>query len=84
MQDYKAFDSSASIGIALREEPLKSDRRDYLLLANRRHLTVVQEKKAISSSHQMKQSCFIPNVERPMNKVKKMELVANTDSQSPR
>lgn len=45
VQDYKAFDSSASIGIALREVPLKSDRCDYLLLANRKPVGVVEAKK---------------------------------------
>ena len=36
VQDYKAFDPSASVGVALREVPLMSGRCDYLLLVNRR------------------------------------------------
>jgi type I restriction enzyme R subunit len=45
VQDYKAFDPSASLGIALREVPLKSGRCDYLLLVNRRPVGVVEAKK---------------------------------------
>ena len=45
VQDYKAFDPSASMGIALREVPLKSGRCDYLLLVNRKPLGVVEAKK---------------------------------------
>ena len=45
VQDYKAFDPSASTGIALREVPLKSGRCDYLLLANRKPVGVVEAKK---------------------------------------
>jgi type I restriction enzyme R subunit len=45
VQDYKAFDPSASSGIALREVPLKSGRCDYLLLVNRKPLGVVKAKK---------------------------------------
>lgn len=45
VQDYKAFDPSASIGIALREVPLKSGRCDYLLLATRKPVGVVEAKK---------------------------------------
>ena len=45
VQDYKAFDPSASTGIALREVPLKSGRCDYLLLANRQPVGVVEAKK---------------------------------------
>jgi type I restriction enzyme R subunit len=36
VQDYKAFNPSASSGIALREVPLKSGRCDYLLLVGRK------------------------------------------------
>lgn len=42
VQDYKAFDPSASFGIALREVPLKSGRCDYLLLVNRKPVGVVE------------------------------------------
>ena len=45
VQDYKAFDPSASAGNALREVPLKSGRCDYLLLVNRRPVGVVEAKK---------------------------------------
>ena len=45
VQDYKAFNPSASIGIALCEVPLKSGRCDYLLLVNRKPLGVVEAKK---------------------------------------
>ena len=45
VQDYKAFDPSASMGIALREVPLKSGRCDYLLLVNRKPVGVVEAKK---------------------------------------
>lgn len=45
VQDYKAFDPSASAGIALREVPLKSGRCDYLLLVNRRPVGIVEAKK---------------------------------------
>lgn len=45
VQDYKAFDPSASTGIALREVPLKSGRCDYLLLVNRKPVGVVEAKK---------------------------------------
>ncbi len=45
VQDYKAFDPSASTGIALREVPLKSERCDYLLLANSKPVGVVEAKK---------------------------------------
>ena len=45
VQDYKAFNPSASIGIALCEVPLKSGRCDYLLLVNRKPVGVVEAKK---------------------------------------
>ena len=45
VQDYKAFDPSASTGIALREVPLKSGRCDYLLLVHRKPVGVVEAKK---------------------------------------
>ncbi len=45
VQDYKAFDPSASTGIALREVPLKSGRCDYLLLVNRKPVGVAEAKK---------------------------------------
>jgi type I restriction enzyme R subunit len=45
VQDYKAFDPSASTGTALREVSLKSGRCDYLLLVNRKPVGVVEAKK---------------------------------------
>src|SRR5258708_6047327 len=45
VQDYKAFNPSASRGIALREVPLKSGRCDYLLLVDRKAVGVAEAKK---------------------------------------
>src|SRR6266478_6574174 len=45
VQNYKAFNPSASRGIALREVPLTSGRCDYLLLVDRKALGVVEAKK---------------------------------------
>ena len=45
VQDYQKFDPSAARGIALREVPLKSGRCDYLLLADRNPLAVIEAKK---------------------------------------
>lgn len=45
VQDYKAFDPSLSLGIALREVPLKSGRCDYLLMVDRKPVGVVEAKK---------------------------------------
>ncbi len=47
VQDYKAFDPSASLGVALREVPLKSGRCDYLLLVNCRAVGVVDANKEV-------------------------------------
>lgn len=45
VQDYTRFDPSVARGIALREVPLKGGRCDYLLLANRKPVGVVEAKK---------------------------------------
>jgi type I restriction enzyme, R subunit len=45
VQDYTKFDPAASRGIALREVPLKGGRCDYLLLADRKPVGVVEAKK---------------------------------------
>src|SRR4029077_19372978 len=45
VQDYKKFNPSAGRGIALREVPLKSGTCDYLLLADRHAVGVVEAKK---------------------------------------
>jgi type I restriction enzyme R subunit len=45
VQDYKAFNPGAARGIALREVPLNSGRCDYLLLADRTPLGVIEAKK---------------------------------------
>lgn len=46
VQDYAAYNPSASIGIALREVPLKSGRCDYLLIINRQPVGVIEAKRA--------------------------------------
>ena len=45
VQDYKAFNPSASRGIALREVPLTSRKCDYLLLVDRKAVGVVEAKR---------------------------------------
>jgi type I restriction enzyme, R subunit len=45
VQDYKAFNPGAALGIALREVPLASGRCDYLLLVERIPLGVIEAKK---------------------------------------
>lgn len=45
VQDYTRFDPSVARGIALREVPLKGGRCDYLLLADRKPVGVVEAKK---------------------------------------
>ena len=46
LQDYDRFDASAARYIALREIPVRGGRCDYLLLADRRPIGVVEAKKA--------------------------------------
>ena len=45
VQDSKAFNPSAALGIALREVPVKAGRCDYLLLVGRNPLGVSEAKK---------------------------------------
>ena len=45
IQDYKALNLSAGIGVAVREVPLTTGPCDYLLLANRKPVGVVEAKK---------------------------------------
>ena len=44
IQDYKDLNLSASLGVAVREFPLKSDSADYMLLVDRRPVGVVEAK----------------------------------------
>ena len=59
VQDYKAFNPSASIGIALCEVPLKSGRCDYLLLVNRKPVGVVEAKKEGVTLSTVAGSCLL-------------------------
>ena len=45
IQDYAQFNPAAAHGIALREVPLKSGQCDYLLLADRKPVGVIEAKK---------------------------------------
>jgi type I restriction enzyme, R subunit len=45
VQDYKQFNPAAGRGIALREVPLKSGTCDYLLIAGRKAIGVIEAKK---------------------------------------
>src|ERR1039458_9941339 len=45
VQNYRAYNPSASQGIALREVPLASGRCDYLLLVDRVPVGVIEAKK---------------------------------------
>ena len=44
VQDYKELNLSASLGVAVREFPLKSGFADYMLLVDRRPVGVVEAK----------------------------------------
>lgn len=44
LQDYKALDLSAGLGIALREVPLKGGTCDYLLLVDRKPVGIIEAK----------------------------------------
>lgn len=46
VQDYRRYDPHASRGIALRDAPMKAGFADYLLIADRRPLGVIEAKKA--------------------------------------
>src|SRR5678815_5663780 len=45
IQDYKALNLGAGLGIAVREVPLKTGPCDYLLLVNRKPVGVIEAKK---------------------------------------
>lgn len=45
IQDYKQINLGASLGIAVREYPLKSGFVDYLLIINRKAAGVIEAKK---------------------------------------
>jgi|APTNR8051073442_1049403.scaffolds.fasta_scaffold15287_4 type I site-specific restriction endonuclease len=82
VQDYKAFDPSASTGIALRELPLKSGRCDYLLLVNRKSVGVVEAKKEdFKLSIIAEQTRIVEEVERRLSVVEKLEAVVTTNLQ---
>ena len=46
IQDYNRVDPSAAFGIALREAPMRSGFADYLLIAGRRPVGIIEAKKA--------------------------------------
>lgn len=79
VQDYKAFDPSASTGIALREVPLRSGRCDYLLLANRKPLGVVEAKKEGIIPPLAEQICIVAEVERWLSVVAELKAVVTTN-----
>ena len=62
LQDYDRYDPTASRFIALREIPVKGGRCDYLLLADRQPISVVEAKKAGTTlSAVAEQSLFYGN-----------------------
>ena len=82
VQDYKAFDPSASSGIALREVPLKSGRCDYLLLANRKPVGVVEAKKeGTTLSTVAEQTRIVAEVERRISVLEELEAVVTANLQ---
>ena len=72
VQDDKAFDPSASVGIALREVPLKSGRCDYLLLVNRKPVGVVEAKKEGIIPHLAEQMRIVAEAERRLSVVEEL------------
>lgn len=46
VQDYDKYNPSVSLGVALREVPVKGGRCDYLLLINRKPAGIIEAKKA--------------------------------------
>jgi hypothetical protein len=81
VQDDKAFDPTASISIALREEPLKSGRCDYLLLANRNPVGVVEAKKEGIIPRFAEPTRIVAEVERRLSVVEELEAVVTTNLQ---
>ena len=62
LQDYDRFDPTVARFIALREIPVKGGRCDYLLLADRQPISVVEAKKAGTTlSAVAEQSLFYGN-----------------------
>ncbi len=82
VQDYKAFDPSASSGFVLREVPLKFGRCDYLLLTSRKPV-------GLSLSQHVGSWCFntaeqtriMAEVERRLSAVEELEAVVTTNLQ---
>ena len=82
VQDYKAFNPSASLGIALREVPLKLGRCDCLLLVNRKPV-------GLSPCQHVGSSCFntaeqtriVAEVERRLSVVEELEAVVTANLQ---
>lgn len=81
VQDYKAFDPSASTGIALREVPLKSGRCDYLLLVNRQPVGVIEAKKVGMIPHLAEKTRYVAEVERQLCVLDKLDAVVTTNLQ---
>lgn len=94
VQDYKAFDPSASLGMALREVPLKSGRCDYLLMAKVAEMTGKSHKVArktlnledVRSTSVVlpllaEQTLMVAEVERPLSVLEKLEAVVTTNLQ---
>ena len=82
VQDYKAFDPSASTGIAMREVPLNSGRCDYLLLVNRKPVGVVEGKKeGTKLSKIAEQIRIVAEVELRLSVVEEQEAVVTTNLQ---
>ena len=82
VQDSKAFDPSASVGIALREVPLKSGRCDYLLHVNRKPvgLSLCQQLGSwcVNTAEQTR---IVAEVERRLSVVEELEAVVTTNLQ---
>lgn len=81
VQDDKAFDPSASTGIALREVPLKSGSCDYLLLVNRKPIGVIEAKKEGIIPHLAEQMRSMAEAEQQLSVVEPLEAVVTTNLQ---
>jgi hypothetical protein len=82
VQNYKAFDPSVSIGLALSEVPLKSDRCDYLLLANRRPVGLCLSQYVGSwCFNTAEQTRIVAKPERRLSAVEELEAVVTTKFQ---
>jgi type I restriction enzyme, R subunit len=69
VQYYKAFNPSASTGIALCEVPLKTCRCDYLFLVNPKPVGVIEAKKEGIISHLAEQIRIMAEVARRLSLV---------------